>query len=70
MTKTEFLAHVTAIYTTGNVSDSHDDPRRADWTRPAMAGYACCAKLDEMLQALVECCALTAEETQAFYDAL
>lgn len=69
MTKAQFLAHVAAIYRLGNLSDS-DSPDRADWTRPEMAAGACCGALDDMLRAMVECGALTADEKQELYDTL
>lgn len=69
MTKPEFLAHVAAIYRVGNRSDS-DSAERETWTKPEMAGEACCAALDAMLHAMVRAGALSAEELQQLHDTL
>ena len=69
MTKQQFLSHVAALYTVGNLSDS-DSERREDWTRPEMAGSACCSALDSMLRAMVNAGALSSDERQEFYDNL
>jgi hypothetical protein len=67
MTKQQFLDHVRALYIVGNLSDS-DSEQREEWTRPAMAGMACCAALDKMLHKLAEEAIFTHEEIQNFYD--
>lgn len=68
MTKQEFIAHFVAMYRAGNRADSDD--QALDWTRPAMAGEACCRPLDLMMQQMVVHGVLTDDERQAIYDTL
>jgi hypothetical protein len=63
MTKDQALAHIKALYDTFNMADS-DNPNRADWTKPEMAG-TCCRPLDALICALLE-----GEEREAFYATL
>ena len=69
MTRSDFLSHIAALYRVGNMSDS-DNPARPKWVKPAMAGEACCSKLDEIMHELVRIGVLTGEEEQRFYDEL
>ena len=70
MTKQEFIAHAVAMYRVANMSDSDIDPRREEWTVPAMSGGACCQHLDAMFQAMRKAGVLTSEEMQEIYDTL
>jgi hypothetical protein len=67
MTKQQFLNHFKAMYRVGNRSDA--DEHEA-WTKPEMAGSACCRLLDQMSRELVKCGVLTSEEVQVVYDTL
>lgn len=69
MTKETFLRKVTELYRVGNYADS-DSPEREAWTKPEMAGEACCAALDTMLHNMVEAGVLSADELQRFHDTL
>ena len=69
MIKAAYMQHITALYRAANMSDS-DNPERAAWMKPAMAGEAGCAALDKMLRAMLENGVLTSDEHQAFYDNL
>lgn len=66
MTKQAFLDHVAALYRAMNMSDS-DNPDRANWMDPSMAGANGCALLDDLLHRQIGL-TLTAEEHQSFYD--
>lgn len=70
MTKEKFLAKLHSLYIVGNMSDSDDNPLRETWTKPQMAGRACCALIDEMMHQLVECEAITSDDCDAFYSNL
>ena len=67
MTKEEFILAFIAMYRTANASDS-DSPY--PWTKPKMAGRACCRHLDRMIIGLMECEALTAGEVEDIYNQL
>lgn len=69
MTKDQFIVMFKAMYNVGNRSDS-DIETREGWTKPAMAGSACCQLLDQMSRKMVECGALTEEERDAIYNDL
>lgn len=70
MTKREFLKLFAQMYRVGNRSDAHPHERAEQWTKPAMAGDACCGALDGMSRELVKAGVFTAEEMQAVYDTL
>lgn len=73
MQKANFLDKVAALYRCGNRSDHDDKLKNApneDWTKPEMAGQACCALLDQMLDAMVKCGAITSEDRQSLHDNL
>lgn len=72
MTKREFQSLFAQMYRVGNRSDGHphENPANETWTKPAMAGDACCGLLDEMSSRLVKAGVFTAEEMQAVYDTL
>jgi len=73
MQKANFLDKVASLYRCGNRSDHDEKLNNAPdetWTKPEMAGKACCALLDEMLQAMIKCNALTSEDVQEMYDNL
>ncbi|MGF6512471.1 hypothetical protein [Paraburkholderia sp. 32] len=66
MTKAQALANIADLYRVFlyrvfNMAGS-DNPNRADWTTPAMAGRAGCQHLDRLLRSL-----LTADEREALY---
>jgi len=67
MTKADFLSHVQAIYRVANRADADT---REPWTKPRMAGGAGCRSLDAMLNAMVECGAISPEDHQELYDTL
>ncbi len=67
--KQAFMTHVRALYRCANLSDS-DHPDRAPWTRPEMAGTACCVHLDRMLNDMVACGAITLEDINWLHDTL
>ena len=71
MTREKFFIMIQEIYRVGNRAD-HDARHKygEEWTKAEMAGTACCAKLDEMLQELYKVGVLTGEEHQDFYDSL
>jgi hypothetical protein len=52
MTKEQFKQALAALYACGNRADSHNGkkPDEIGWVKPQMAGQACCAKLDEVVQ--------------------
>lgn len=66
MTKAQFLAMFAAMYRVGNRADSTDG-KLEDWTKPAMAGKACCALLDQMGRELVACGAVTQDELDEMF---
>jgi hypothetical protein len=67
MTKTQFLGHVQALYRVGNNSDSEF---KVAWTKPDMAGPACCRHLDRLLRDMVECGALSEDDVAEFSNTL
>lgn len=69
MTKKAFLAHVAALYRAMNMADS-DNPARARWMDPSLAGANGCAILDQLLHAQVAAGTLTHAELQVFHDTL
>lgn len=69
MTKAQFITMFKAMYNVGNRADS-DSELREDWTKPGMAGYACCSHLDHMARDMVKAGVLTEEECQSIYNDL
>lgn len=69
MPKDVFMVHVRALYRCANLSDS-DHPDRADWTKPEMAGTACCVHLDQMLWDMEACGAITSEDIEKLHATL
>ena len=70
MTKNDMIRHLVDLYRMGNRSDADNKPKDEAWTKPAMAGDAMCAKLDDIFGELVECGVLTADQKQEIYDDL
>lgn len=62
MPKEKFLALVAELYRAMNTADS-DNPDRADWMNPQMAGEDGCALLDELLRRN-----FTPDELRHFHD--
>jgi hypothetical protein len=64
-TKAQFLEAFATMYRVANRSDS--DWNAADWTKPVMAGSACCRLLDQMKREMIAAEIVTDEEMEALY---
>jgi len=71
MNKAEFKRTLAKLYACGNRSDGDDkQPDEISWVHPNMAGQACCAKLDAVIQEMVDCGVFTEADRCDIYDDL